>query len=110
MLSECVVQHNSEDKPSVNPPVKERSSSLFNTDRNASVDGKEEKKPEVYPYVSTDEILRNASVIRLHYYDNLPYNYVNYSYGSTFCQSYGKPIPATTAKVLKRSFMTLSKK
>ena len=110
MFALWIVHHDIDITPSVNTPVKERSSSLFNTEKRTTVNKKEERKPEVYPYVSTDEILRNGSVIRLHYYDNLPYNYVNYSYGSTFCQSYSKKIPETTANVLKRSFMKLSKK
>lgn len=63
----------------------------------------------VYPHVSIDEILKNASVIRLNYYDNLPYPYVNYSYGSTFCYTYRKEMPKTTATVLKRSYMKIKR-
>ena len=60
--------------------------------------------------MSMEEILRNASVIRYNYYENLPYPCVNYTYGSTFCSTYDKEMPKTTATVLKRSYMKLNKK
>ena len=70
----------------------------------------EPTKEVVYPHVSLEEILRNASVIRYNYYENLPYPYINYTYGSTFCSTYDKEMPKTTATVLKRSYMKLNKK
>ena len=61
-------------------------------------------------YISVEEILRNASVIRFDYYKNLSYPFVMYHKDDLVCNASIRQIPQTTNTIRNRKFLTINTK
>ena len=59
-------------------------------------------------YISVEEIRRNATLLRLSYYDHLPYSYVKYQKTDPICGESVKEIPQTTNVIRKRQYMAIN--
>ena len=63
--------------------------------------------PELYVeerYIPVEEIRHNATLLRIDYYDKLPYEYVKYRKDDPICSRSRTSIPQTTDIIRKRQF------
>ena len=60
-------------------------------------------------YIPIEEVVRNASLLRVNYYGNLPYPFVPYERGNPICNASISSLPLTTDIVRKRRFLTINR-
>ena len=81
---------------------------IFNIEEEIVNEPPKEEKEIVYPYVTKEELVRNASVVRFDYYQDVPYPFVKYEKDLNICNSSFNQIPATTENILKRHFIKIN--
>ena len=60
-------------------------------------------------YIPIEEVVRNASLLRVNYYANLSYPFVPYQKGDPVCNSTISSLPLTTDIIRKRRFLTINR-
>ena len=60
-------------------------------------------------YIPIEEVVHNASLLRVNYYANLSYPFVPYERGNPICNSSIASLPLTTDIVRKRRFLTINR-
>lgn len=81
---------------------------IFNIEEVKVSEPPKEEKEIVYPYVTKEELVRNASVVRFDYYQDVPYPFVKYEKDLKICNASFNQIPATTENILNRHFMKIN--
>ena len=81
---------------------------IFNIEEEIVNEPPKEEKEIVYPYVTKEELVRNASVVRFDYYQDVPYPFVKYEKDLNICNASFNQIPATTEHILKRHVMKIN--
>ena len=109
--SSLVLRSENKDKEEVGLEIQNREKSLFLTNNQLyEQDVKRQQKdslPELYVeerFIPVEEIRHNATVLRLDYYDKLPYEYVKYRKDDPICSKSRTAIPQTTDTIRKRQF------
>lgn len=67
-------------------------------------------KEPYYPYVTKEELARNASFIRFDYYKDVSYPYEKYELGKTYCNAISHKMLATTNIIQNRRFLKLDRR